>query len=332
MTLSRLAAALLAVALAVALLPEAAYGWGPGTHVFLGSEILRSLNLVPQAVASLLAAHPIEFLYGNLAADISMAKKYAPVGRHCHHWHVAREIHEAAGGDSPLQAATIGYLCHLAADVTAHSVFVPRMLLLASSTRALGHSYWEHRMDAHVGSANLSLARRIVTEYDHSRADALFDRVLSHTLFSFRTNRRIFRGLIRIQDFQRWHNIFDAVIDNSRWDLEQQEIDGYLSASFANIVGLLNFDDSSEAAGQDPIGDEALALSKRLRREILRHELTTAAPELERAADEHFTVPHPSNPSWEQRGGTSNLAERAIAAGLGDPVREAQASRSAIAG
>ena len=104
---------------------------------------------------------------------------------------------------------------------------------------------------------------------------ALFDQVLSHTLFSFRTNRRIFRGLIRIQDFQRWHNIFDAVIDNSRWDLEQQEIDGHLSASFANMVGLLNFDDSSEAATQDPIGDEALALSKRLRREILRHELTT---------------------------------------------------------
>ena len=74
MTPSRLAAALLVVALAVALLPEAAYGWGPGTHVFLGSEILRSLNLVPQAVASLLAAHPIQFLYGNLAEKGSVAK------------------------------------------------------------------------------------------------------------------------------------------------------------------------------------------------------------------------------------------------------------------
>ena len=188
-------------------------------------------------------------------------------------------------------------------------------------------------MDSHVGSGHLTLARRIVTEYDHSRADALFDQVLSHTLFSFRTNRRIFRGLIRIQDFQRWHNIFDAVIDNSRWDLEQEEIDGHLSASFANIIGLLNRDESSEAATQDPIGDEALALSKRLRREILRNELTAAAPELQRAADEHFTVPNPSNPAWEQRGSTSNLAERAIAAGLGDEVREVEASsQSAIAG
>lgn len=319
----RIAAGVLLAALALVAFPDAAYGWGPGTHVFLGTELLRSLNLVPQAVASLLFAHPIEFLYGNLAADISMAKKYAPVGRHCHHWHVAREIDEAADGDPALKATTLGYLCHLAADVVAHNVFVPRMLLVASSTRALGHSYWEHRMDAHMGSGHLTLARRIVTEYDHSKADALFDQVLSHTLFSFRTNRRIFRGLIRIQDVQRWHDIFDAVIDASRWDLHEDEVSRYMASSFDDMVGLLNQGESSRAASKDPTGDDALASSKRLRLGILRHELTATAPQLERAADEHFAVPSGESTLWGKRGETSELAGEAIAGGLNDEAVEA---------
>ena len=86
-------------------------------------------------MAGVLAQYPIDFLYGNLAADISMAKKYAPVGRHCHHWHVADEMYEAAGEDERLQSAMLGYQCHLAADVLAHNSFVPRMLLLTSRTR-----------------------------------------------------------------------------------------------------------------------------------------------------------------------------------------------------
>ena len=109
-------------------LPDVALAWGPATHVQTGVDVLRSLNLLPIAIAELLARYPIDFLYGNLAADISMAKKYAPVGRHCHHWHVAQEMYDAAGDDERLQAALLGYQCHLAADVLAHNSFVPRML------------------------------------------------------------------------------------------------------------------------------------------------------------------------------------------------------------
>ncbi|MBW3572240.1 MAG: zinc dependent phospholipase C family protein, partial [Gemmatimonadetes bacterium] len=81
-----LAAVCLAAA-AVVLLPDPAWAWGPATHVYLGSALLDSLHLVPEAVRVLVAAHPFDFLYGNLAADISLAKKYVPEGRHCHHWH-----------------------------------------------------------------------------------------------------------------------------------------------------------------------------------------------------------------------------------------------------
>ena len=85
-----------------------------------------------------------------MAADTSFAKKYAPVGRHSHAWHVGEEIVELAARPR-LKAFGFGYLAHLAADVVAHNFFVPRQLMLTSSTRALGHSYWEGRFDMHVG-------------------------------------------------------------------------------------------------------------------------------------------------------------------------------------
>src|SRR5205814_9699573 len=60
--------------------------------VYLGDSVLANLHQLPGLVADLLRAFPYDFLYGNIAADTSIAKKYAPVGRHCHAWHVGQEI------------------------------------------------------------------------------------------------------------------------------------------------------------------------------------------------------------------------------------------------
>ena len=129
-----------------------AHAWTPGTHVYLGDSVLANLHQLPGLVADLLRAFPYDFLYGNIAADTSIAKKYAPVGRHCHAWHVGQEIFDLAPTD-PLRAFGLGYLSHLAADAVAHNFFVPRQLLLTSSTTALGHSYWESRFETHLGEA-----------------------------------------------------------------------------------------------------------------------------------------------------------------------------------
>ena len=61
-------------------MPAEAWAWTPGTHVFLGDAILRSISLLPTVVADLLRAFPQQFLYGSIAADTSIAKKYAPAG------------------------------------------------------------------------------------------------------------------------------------------------------------------------------------------------------------------------------------------------------------
>lgn len=304
---NRLASLALVAAALVLVTPGELLAWGPGVHVFLGLETLGSLNLLPSGLAVLLARYPLQFLYGNLAADISMAKKYAPVGRHCHHWHVGREILAGAGRDPALRAAAHGYLSHLAADVLAHNAFVPRMLLLTSSTRGLGHSYWEHRVDAGLGGEQLSLARRIVTEFDHERADALFDAVLSHTLFSFRTNRRIFRGLIRMSDLQRWQDLFDTVVENSRWEITPAERELYLRHTFQLVLEQLREGEAAGACRADPTGERALETARRVRREILRREGIAPASRLAEAADRHFPLPTGPTPLWTDRGGTAGV-------------------------
>ncbi|CAN5808079.1 zinc dependent phospholipase C family protein [soil metagenome] len=299
--------AFLLCGLLLLLLPEPAWAWGPATHVFLGTGVLDSLSLLPSSLRPILSAYPHDFLYGSVAADISLAKKYVPAGRHCHHWPIGEEIYQTAETDR-LKAVGLGYLSHLAADTVAHNTFVPRQLLLTSSTQALGHSYWEHRMDVQLGESYTRIARGIVMDYDHSAADALFDRVLSATLFSFRTNRRIFRGMIRFQDNDRWQSVFNTVLANSRWTLSEAAIDAYIVRSFDYVVDYLIHRGEAIAAALDPVGEENLRLAKRIRRMALK-EGSRSPGVLEEVADDFFPMPEVPFGYWHQRGMSGAAAD-----------------------
>ena len=150
----------LAVLLALVLIPADAYAWTPGTHIFLGEAIMRSLPLLPPGIAELLAAYPYDFLYGSIAADTSIARS-TPPGRHCHSWNVGFEIHDNAESD-PLRAFALGYSRHLAADAVAHKLFRTTQLTITSSTAALGHSYWESRFDTHIGERFSRTAKQLI--------------------------------------------------------------------------------------------------------------------------------------------------------------------------
>jgi hypothetical protein len=308
----RVACATVVACLLLLASPHPLLAWGPGTHVYLGLQLLGSLDLVAPALATLLSAHPLEFLYGSLAADIPQGKRYASQDPHT--WEVGFEVFDAAEEDDPLRAAAAGYLSHLAADVVAHGSFLPRMLLLTSSTRALGHSYWEHRMDAAVGADHARLARQLVTGFEHGEIDALLDRVISRTIFSFETNRRIFLGMVRMVDDERWQSVFDTLIENSRWDLRDEEADVYLRRTFESVVELLARWEDARATDRDPTGREALTRAKQIRRQILLQaswepwEEIEPGASLERAADRYFPLPDIGDGSWKRRGGTPDVA------------------------
>jgi hypothetical protein len=250
------------------LLPADAYAWTPGTHIFLGEAVIGSLPLLPPAIADLLRAFPHDFLYGSIAADTSIAKKYAPAGRHCHSWAVGLDVYDAAR-EEPLRAFALGYLAHLAADAIAHNYFVPMRLAVTSSSAGIGHSYWESRFETHLGSDYSRRARELIL-LDHSRSDGLLDRVLSPTIFSTPTNRRIFRGMVYVADTESWQRIFQLMTEKSRWDLPDDDVSEYLARSFDVVIDFLQRFDRADAFRLDPAGTKPLRLAKRVRREALR--------------------------------------------------------------
>jgi len=292
-----LCAAAIAILL-IALWPADGWAWSPGTHVFLGTSVLANLQLLPGAVAELLAAFPVDFLYGSIAADTSFAKKYVPVGRHSHSWHVGQEIHDLAG-TAPLRAFGLGYLAHLAADVVAHNHFVPRQLVVTSSSKALGHSYWEARFDMYIGAAYGKKAFEVIKE-DHRASDEHLDRILSPTIFSLRTNRRLFRGMVQLGDLQGWLRVVQIAAEASRWGLEDHVVERHMAVSYDYVMDLLIAGESAIARRSDPSGSDALHAAKRMRRHALTARGRPDPGRVTEVAEEHFGVPASRLGYWRQ--------------------------------
>ena len=295
MSRARLALALLGVGLVGLVLPTPAHAWTPGTHIYLGESVLANLQLLPAAVGELLRSYPFDFLYGNIAADSSIAKHYAPLGRHCHYWHVGQEIHDLAESDA-IRAFGLGYLSHLAADTVAHNYFVPRQLMLTSSTAAVGHSYWETRVEAHLGDAYARAAKDVIL-LDHAEADAHLDRLIAPTIFSVRTNRRLFRGMVRLTETTSWQRASQVAREYSRWSLADQDVERHLGLSFDYMIELLGGSNAS-AHQLDPSGERPLKVAKALRRRVLRSAGRRNLMRLREEAQEHFGLPERPLAFW----------------------------------
>ena len=287
--------AIVVALLAIALFPSDALAWTPGTHVYLGDAVLRSLPMLPTAIAELLGAFPYDFLYGSIAADTSIAKKYAAVGRHSHSWTVGFDILDRARDDA-LKAFSYGYLAHLAADVVAHNAFVPYQLAVTSSTTGFGHSYWETRFETHLGEWAPRRARELIL-LDHSRSDGHLDRILSPTIFSTPTNRRIFRGMVVAADMESWQRVFQLMLERSRWDLADNQVASHLTMSFDYVMDLLRRLDRSDPMRFDPSGHDRLRDAKRIRRAHLRAGGEEAVLE---QASQHFMLPAAAEPMSTQ--------------------------------
>lgn len=275
--------------------------------------MLANLTLLPGDIASLLRAFPYDFLYGNIAADTSMAKKYAPVGRHCHAWHVGQEIADRADTER-LRAFGLGYLSHLAADTVAHNFFVPRQLVVASTTIAIGHSYWESRFETHLGE-QFSRTAMDVIRMDHASSDAHLDRILSPTIFSVRTNRRLFRGMVGLTETQSWQAAFRVVAERSRWDLSDEEVERQMRVAFQLVMENLGAAPDAQARKLDPSGDASLGLAKRIRLDVLRNRMPRDPWRLNQVAEQRFGLPAYDLSLWDQ-----SRSERPWGNGSGRPA------------
>ena len=168
-------------------IPSFAFAWGPMTHMYLGNELLSCAPLIPAGILALLKKHKQDFLYGNLMADMILGKKYLPDDRSSHSWDVGLKLLDQAK-TWPERAFAYGYLGHLAADTVAHET-------LTDDLGNMGHTWIELKADSIIDK-RYWLQTVAISRAVRKRSDLLLENALDPYLFSFNTNKRIYKSMV----------------------------------------------------------------------------------------------------------------------------------------
>lgn len=177
----------LLVLLGFVLLPSAAFAWGPLTHCYLANELFAYAPLIPAGILALVRKYRQDFLYGNLMADMIIGKSHLPDEKSSHSWDVALKLVKQAK-TGPEKAFVYGYLCHLAADTVAHETLI-------EDNVNVKHALIELRADSIIDKIywfqSVTISRLV-----QRRNDRFLEGSLDRLVFSFKTNKRIFKGII----------------------------------------------------------------------------------------------------------------------------------------
>jgi hypothetical protein len=246
--------------------PTKAYAWGPATHVKLASDVLDNLQWLSAGVAVILGRHRKDYIFGNIAADVVVAKRLSRVKQICHHWATGFAILDDARTDES-RAFALGYLSHLAADTVAHGKFLPRQMTLTRTTMSFGHVYWELRADSTIGSHYWRVLRSVLrgAYSEHERALSAH---LTDTFLPFSINWRLFHRMNRFVSRHMLRRAVDGWQRLSRWQLSDQLMREYRAECRGRIVDVLNRGRSAAVCHEDPNGNAALAYTRAQRRQL----------------------------------------------------------------
>ena len=261
-----LLAILPAALLLVICTPHEALAWGAGIHLQLGAAVLNNLQFLNPAIGAAIGEFPHDFLYGCIAADITIGKKFTHYLLHCHRWRIGLKVLENAGA-TPQKACAYGYLSHLAADTVAHGYFVPYKIMRSFSSLTLKHAYWEMRFENFVDKEIWETGRKISLE-NYQANDSLLRRVLSDTIFSFGTNKRIFNSILLVSRLEKWQQVLQTLSDSSSYVLEESDRDEYMGLAQEAVFDFLNRFEESPFFMADPTGERALLTAEAVRKNL----------------------------------------------------------------
>ena len=246
--------------------PGEVLAWGGGVHLQLGVSALANLSCLDPALAAVISACPHDFLYGCISADITVGKKFTHYMLNCHRWKIGQRILESAESEHE-QACGYGYLCHLAADVIAHNYYVPYKIMRSFASVTMKHAYWEMRFETFVEKEIWDIARE-VCQTDQRGNDALMRNVLTPTIFSFGTNKRIFNSIMLLSRLEKWQIMMQTLSENSRYQLAEEDRDEYLKLTEETVLRFLKNPESSPILQDDPTGEQALATAEAIRKNL----------------------------------------------------------------
>ncbi|HZV81084.1 MAG TPA: zinc dependent phospholipase C family protein [Geobacteraceae bacterium] len=251
---------------ALLLVPDLSFAWGPGFHLQLGTTVLGNLQNLPAAVAAVIGAHPNDFLYGCIAADITLGKKYTHYLSHCHRWNIGLKLLDEADSGARKSCAW-GYLSHLAADTVSHGYYVPINIMRSFPTLILKHAYWEVRFDSFINPEMWALGRTVAVNHFEDN-DALLRRVIANTLFSFGTNKKIFNSILLVGRLEKWQQLIQTMNDVSRFQLEDDERYELVELTTEAVFSILADCHNSPWLKADPTGERALDAAEKVRKNL----------------------------------------------------------------
>ncbi len=214
--------------------PSAAFAWGPLTHIYLGNEIYSFAALIPPVVMEIIRKHREDFLYGNLIADMILGKKYMSNDKSSHSWETGLKLFEQA--DNPAEKAFVyGYLGHLAADTVAHETLTPYKWQMS-------HTWIELKADSLIDKIYW-LHSVTISSAVQKRNDRFLEDSLERYIFSFKTNKRIYKSIVFLSFFNK----------KRKYGIDQRKVTCLHDESLVRMIDILQNDKNAFVLKKNPL-------------------------------------------------------------------------------
>jgi hypothetical protein len=227
-------------------IPSVVFAWGPLTHIYLGNELYSFGSLLPAGLFEIIRRYRKDFIYGNLMADIIVGKKYLPDHKNSHNWDFAFDL-LSASETKQQKAFVYGYLSHLAADTVAHNNYT-------AHKKNFRHTLLEMKADSIIDKKYWQLAMEIDRKIQ-IRNDVFLENSLERFIFSFKTNKRILKGMVFLTVFYP-EGMVDFIDRNRITSLPaRQKIEKLHQDSLDRVIDLFQNWENSDVVKENPIGN-----------------------------------------------------------------------------
>ncbi len=232
--------------LLILIFPSVAWAWGPLTHVYLGHQVLSlGATLLPVGLYKLIKSYKSDFIYGNLMADVIFGKRFQDIEKNSHSWNVAWKLHEAAKTEQQKSFA-YGYFTHLCADTVVHNLPTP--------TLPLKHPILEIKAESIIDTKYRGIMKNL-DKLMQMRHDTFLERTLESVFFSFKTNKRIFKGFLFLSRLSYYNSPLSNLIDKRLlYEIPVIEIFDFQQESLHRMLEFLKNGKKSEVLQEDPLG------------------------------------------------------------------------------
>lgn len=231
--------------LSIILAPSLAHAWGPLTHLYLGHQVLEAgAAVIPAAVYAIIQRYAKDFLYGNLSADVIVGRKYQEHDKNTHGWEIGWRLLEESETDRQ-RAFAYGYLSHLSADTVVHN--------LERSWFPFSHSIIEIKAESLVDKKYRKKLINLDKEIQKMH-DPVLEEMLQRVVFSFRTNKNIFRGVMLLSRVPNYKPVSRFINRSFVYEIPASAIYKFKDESLKRMIALLTHGETSDVLKEHPLG------------------------------------------------------------------------------